>query len=51
MEPITQLGDSWDISSDQVSAIEKYVCRIYNSRKSSVNEARFELFMKKYVCQ
>ena len=49
MTAVTQLGDNLEVSPQQYDAIEKYLCRLYNSRKSKVNDARFEMFTKKYV--
>ena len=49
MEAISQLGETWNVSEDQLCLIEKFVCCLYNSRKHSMNNARFELFMKKFV--
>eukprot|EP00111_Clytia_hemisphaerica_P022210 TCONS_00065262-protein len=43
------LGDSWEISEDQISNFEKYICHLYSSKKSNINDARFQIFEKKHL--
>ena len=47
VEALTQLGQSWDLSEDIEKVLEKFVCKLYGSRKNSVNEVRFQLFERK----
>lgn len=42
-----ELGDSWDLGDQLQVNIEKYVCYLYSSKKSNVNEARFQFFNEK----
>ena len=44
-----QLGDDWQLSEALLNTLEIFTCKLYGSRKSTVNEARYELFMKKYT--
>ena len=43
----TELGTDWDMTEQQVNAIEQYVCALYKSKKKSVNDVRYNLFEKK----
>ena len=43
----TKLGTDWDMTEQQVNAIEQYVCALYKSKKKSVNDVRYNLFEKK----
>ena len=47
VEALTQLGQSCDLSEDIEKVLEKFVCKLYGSRKNSVNEVRFQLFERK----
>ena len=47
VEALTQLGQSWDLSEDIEKVLEKFVCKLYGSRKNSVNEVRFQQFKRK----
>lgn len=43
------LGSAESLSVEEIEEIEKFVCQLYGQKRlSSVNEARFELFQKKY---
>ena len=42
------LGDAWEITDKMLNVIQLYICQLYNSKKSFVNELRFESFFKKY---
>jgi len=42
------LGDTFELSDSTFKVIQQFVCHIYNSKKQEVNEARYELFHKKY---
>ena len=44
-----QLGDDWQLPEALLNTLKVFTCNIYGSRKSTVNEARYELFMKKYT--
>ena len=37
----TELVTDWDITEQQVNAIEQYVCALYKSNKKSVNDVRY----------
>ena len=41
-----ELGSSWDISDNLQAGIEKFVCHLYSSNKSSVDDSRFQIFEK-----
>ena len=43
------LGDSWDIPETFFTAIEEFICAIYNAKSKTVNAAREEIFTKKYA--
>ena len=43
------LGNEWDVSLTSLTHLEDYICKLYGSKKSNVNEARYERFMKKYT--
>ena len=43
----TELGTDWDMTEQQVNAIEQYVCGLYKSKKKSGNDVRYDLFEKK----
>ena len=38
----TELATDWDITEQQVNAVEQYVCALYKSKKKSVNDVRYE---------
>ena len=43
----SELGADWEMTDEVVLALEKYVCALYRSKNNSVNELRYELFLKK----
>ena len=47
LEALTELGADWEMTDEVVLALEKYVCALYLSKNNSVNELRYELFLKK----
>ena len=47
LRAFTKLGTDWDLTEQQVNAIEKYMCALYKSKKKSVNDVRYDLFEKK----
>ena len=47
LRAFTELGTDWDMTEQQVNAIEQYVCALYKSKKKSVNDVRYDLFEKK----
>ena len=47
VEALTQLGQSWDLSEDIEKVLEKFVCKLYGSRRNSINKVRFQLFQRK----
>ena len=38
----TELATDWDITEQQVNAVEQYVYALYKSKKKSVNDVRYE---------
>jgi len=42
-----ELGNSWDVPEPLLVSIEKYVCHLYSSKKSKINESRFKIFEEK----
>lgn len=47
VEAFTQLGQNWDLTDDVKKVLERFVCKLYGSKKSFVNDARFQLFERK----
>ena len=47
LEAFSELGADWEMTGEVVLALEKYVCALYRSKNNSVNELRYELFLKK----
>jgi len=47
LDVFSEIGNDWEIIQQQVTLIEQYVCALYSSKKSSVNELRYDLFVKK----
>ena len=47
LRAFTELGTDWDMTEQQVNAIEQYVCALYKSKKKSVNDVRYDQFEKK----
>ena len=45
------IGSNWELTEDLMNTMETFVCKLYGSKKSRVNEARYELFHKKYAKQ
>ena len=49
VDTFIELGNSWDLGDQLQVNIEKYVCNLYSSKKSNINEARFQIFEKKQL--
>ena len=47
LRAFTELGTDWDMTEQQVNAIEQYMCALYKSKKKSVNDVRYDLLEKK----
>ena len=47
VENITQLGDDWELSQYIKLVLERYVCRLYGSKKHTVNTVGFDMFERK----
>ena len=47
LRAFTELGTDWDMTEQQVNAIEQYMCALYRSKKKSVNDVRYDLLEKK----
>ena len=45
------IGSNWELTEELMDTMEKFVCELYGSKKSRVNEARYELFHRKYAKQ
>jgi len=43
------LGQDWQLSEEIKIALENYVCKLYGSKKSDINEARFDIFIQKHA--
>ena len=48
-EIFANLGETWTLSENQKSDFEKFVCHLYSSKRSNVNQARFKIFEKKHL--
>ena len=44
-----EIGNGWALSENAIDSFEKFVCKLYGGKKIRVNDARYELFQKKYV--
>jgi hypothetical protein len=44
-----EMGNGWTLSENSIDSFEKFVCKLYGSKKIRVNDAHYELFQKKYV--
>ena len=44
VEAFTRLGEDWELSDEIVTILEMYVCRLYGSKKNTVNAVRFHIF-------
>ena len=42
------LGQDWYLSDEIKNALENYICKLYGSKKSDINEARFDIFIQKH---
>ena len=47
LRAFTELGKDWDMTEQQVNAIEQYICALHKPKKKSVNDVRQDLFEKK----
>ena len=47
VEIITQLGNDWELSQQIRLVLERYACRLYGSKKDTVNAVRFDMFERK----
>ena len=47
LRAFTELDTDWDMTEQQVNAIEQYMCALYKSKKKSVNDVRYDLLEKK----
>ena len=43
-----ELGNSWNLSDEIKNALELYVCKLFSSKKKTVNDVRLEMFTKKH---
>ena len=46
-----EFGDSWVLSEEIKANLELFVCKLFSSKKASVNEVRLEMFTKKHTAQ
>ena len=51
VDAFTKLGDEWHMTDELKIEIEEYVCKLYTSKKTSINETRLQIFMKKHASQ
>ena len=49
IEMFANLGETWTLSQSQKDDFEKFVCHLYSSKKSNVNQARFKIFERKHL--
>ena len=42
------LGNTWDLSEEVFDSIQQFICQMYCLSKKDVNEARYDMFYKKY---
>ena len=47
VEMFSNLGSEWNLSTSLKTDLERYVCKLYESRRKLVNETRFDLFEQK----
>ena len=47
IEVITQLGNDMELSQQIKLVLERYVCRLYGSKKDTVKAVRFDMFERK----
>ena len=40
LRAFTELGKDWDMTEQQVNAIEQYICALHKPKKKSVNDVR-----------
>ena len=45
LKAFSQLGNTCDLETDVIDKLEEYVCCLYGSKKRSVNDARFVVFV------
>ena len=42
IQAFTNSASEWDLDSQTMQTLEKYVCRFYSSKRTSINETRYE---------
>ena len=47
----SKIGENWNLSNVIKETLEMYVCNLYGSKRTSIDQARLELFQKKYTKQ
>ena len=45
-----ELGSDFNLTREVADGLERFVCELYNTSLSSVNEARYSLFCSKAFC-
>ena len=45
------LGNSWELSEENINSFEKYICHLYGKKYKSVNKVRFEKIQATYKVQ
>ena len=48
LKAFQDLGSSWELEDETFDLLQEYVCKLYGSREKNVDQARYELFQKKY---
>ncbi|KAG1664859.1 hypothetical protein GQR58_019650 [Nymphon striatum] len=43
----SRLGLSWDVDNNLVNELQKFVCRLYGQKQSTVNELRYKMYCSK----
>ena len=47
VDAFNKLGQSWELDDELAADIEKFVCRLYGHKVSSLNELRYKLYCSK----
>ena len=50
-EALTSLSNTWEVTPEMFTAIQRFICAIYETTKKTINEVRFDIFYQKYQNQ
>ena len=48
---LNEFGNTWVLSEEMKMTLELFVCKLFSSKKISVDEVRLQMFTKKHVIQ